>query len=64
MAQLLAKECIFDRGIAYRATVQPGILIDQGMPKEIYQMARRHAADIDAKVLDVMGDADLGAKGA
>jgi 1-deoxy-D-xylulose-5-phosphate synthase len=62
VAQLLAEEGVFDRGLTYRSMVLPDIFIDQASPADMYAVAGLNASDIEAKVFDVMGVADLGAR--
>ncbi len=62
VAQLLADEGVFDRGLKYRSMVLPDIFIDQASPADMYAVAGMNAADIEAKVLQVLGVAQLGSK--
>ncbi len=62
VAQLLAEEGVFDRGLTFRSMVLPDIFIDQASPADMYAVAKLNAADIEAKVLEVMGVADIGAR--
>ncbi|MEM6406929.1 MAG: 1-deoxy-D-xylulose-5-phosphate synthase [Pseudomonadota bacterium] len=62
VAQLLADEGIFDHGLKFRSMVLPDTFIDQASPADMYAIAAMNAPDIVAKVLDVLGVADLGAK--
>lgn len=62
VAQLLADEGVFDRGLKYRSMVLPDIFIDQASPADMYAAAGMNAADIEAKVLQVLGVAQLGSK--
>ncbi len=62
VAQLLAEEGVFDRGFRFRAMVLPDVFIDQASPEEMYQAAGLSAADIEGRVLDVLGVARIGAK--
>ncbi len=62
VAQLLAEEGVFDKGLKYRSMVLPDIFIDQASPAQMYEAAGLTAADIEAKVLDVLGVARIGAK--
>ncbi|MEM8825248.1 MAG: 1-deoxy-D-xylulose-5-phosphate synthase, partial [Pseudomonadota bacterium] len=55
VAQLLADEGVFDAGLKYRSMVLPDRFIDQAGPKDMYRAARLDAADIEAKVLSVLG---------
>ena len=59
VAQLLAEEGVFDTGLAYRSMVFPDIYIDQASRKEMYEQAGLNAAQIEAKVLEALGVADL-----
>jgi len=62
VAQLLAEEGIFDRGLKYRSMVLPDIFIDQASPDEMYAVAGMNSADIEKRVLDVLGVASVGAR--
>ncbi|MDF0595708.1 1-deoxy-D-xylulose-5-phosphate synthase [Psychromarinibacter halotolerans] len=62
VAQLLAEEGVFDRGLAYRSMVLPDTFIDQASPAAMYAEAKMNASDIEAKVLEVMGVAQLDTK--
>ncbi|APE42055.1 1-deoxy-D-xylulose-5-phosphate synthase [Sulfitobacter alexandrii] len=62
VAQLLADEGVFDRGLKYRSMVLPDIFIDQASPADMYAVAGMNAGDIEAKVLDVLAIASLGAQ--
>ena len=55
VAQLLADEGVFDRGLKYRAMVLPDIFIDQASPEAMYRVAGMDADRIEAKVLQVLG---------
>jgi 1-deoxy-D-xylulose-5-phosphate synthase len=55
VAQLLAEEGVFDTGLKYRSMVLPDIFIDQASPADMYAVAGMNAADIEAKVLQVLG---------
>jgi 1-deoxy-D-xylulose-5-phosphate synthase len=55
VAQLLAEEGVFDRGLKFRSMVLPDTFIDQASPADMYAMAGLNAADIERKVLDVAG---------
>ena len=59
VADLLANEGIFDRGLKFRSMVLPDTFIDQASPKDMYDTAAMNAEDIEAKVLDVLGIADI-----
>jgi 1-deoxy-D-xylulose-5-phosphate synthase len=60
VAQLLADEGVFDRGLKYRSMVLPDIFIDQASPEAMYRVAGMDAAQIEAKVLHVLGVAVVG----
>jgi 1-deoxy-D-xylulose-5-phosphate synthase len=55
VAQLLAEEGVFDRGLKYRSMVLPDIFIDQSSPADMYNSAAMNAEHIEAKVLGVLG---------
>lgn len=60
MAQLLADEAIFDNGLRYRSMVFPDTFIDQASPADMYEVAKMSASDIEAKVLETLGIAQIG----
>ncbi len=60
VAQLLAEEGVFDDGLKYRSMVLPDTFIDQASPKDMYAVAAMNAEHIEAKVLDVLGVAQIG----
>ena len=60
VAQLLADEGVFDRGLKFRAMVLPDIFIDQASPEAMYAVAGMNAAQIEAKVLRALGVAVVG----
>lgn len=60
VAQLLADEGVFDRGLRYRSMVLPDTFIDQASPERMYQVAGMDAAQIEARVLEVLGVAVVG----
>jgi 1-deoxy-D-xylulose-5-phosphate synthase len=62
VAQLLADEGVFDEGLKYRSMVLPDTFIDHASPADMYAEAAMNAADIEAKVLDVLGIARIGAQ--
>ncbi|MEZ5777182.1 MAG: 1-deoxy-D-xylulose-5-phosphate synthase [Paracoccaceae bacterium] len=62
VAQFLANEGIFDRGLKFRSMVLPDTFIDQSAPEDMYATAGMNAADIEAKVLETLGIARLGEK--
>ena len=55
VAQLLADEGVFDSGIKFRSMVLPDVFIDQSSPTDMYASAGMNAADIEAKVLRLLG---------
>ncbi len=59
VAQLLADEGVFDRGLRYRSMVLPDVFIDQASPKAMYDVAAMNAPQIETKVLEVLGIADI-----
>jgi len=61
VSQLLADEGVFDRGFKYRSMVLPDTFIDHANPSDMYAAAGLNADDIEAKVLDVLGIAQIGA---
>ena len=60
VAQCLAEEGIFDRGLKFRSMVLPDSFIDQASPEDMYATAGMNAPQIEAKVLAVLGVARLG----
>ena len=60
VAQLLAEEGVFDTGLKYRSMVLPDVFIDQASPADMYSVAGMNAADIEAKVLSVLGVTQIG----
>ncbi len=62
VAQLLADEGVFDKGLKFRSMVFPDTFIDHDSPASMYEVAGMNAPDIEAKVLEVMGVASVGAK--
>jgi len=60
VAQLLSDEGVFDEGLKFRSMVLPDIFIDQASPEDMYRVAGLSAADIEAKVLEVLGVARIG----
>src|SRR5690606_21644835 len=62
VAQLLAEEGVFDRGLNFRSMVLPEVFIDQASPQDLYRTAGLSAEDIEAKVLEVLGIARISDK--
>jgi 1-deoxy-D-xylulose-5-phosphate synthase len=60
VAQLLAEEGVFDRGLKFRSLVLPDIFIDQASPEAMYRVAGLDAGHIEAKVLEALGVAVVG----
>jgi 1-deoxy-D-xylulose-5-phosphate synthase len=60
VAQLLAEEGIFDRGLKFRSMVLPDVFIDQASPEAMYAVAGMNAAQIEVKVLSALGVAVVG----
>ncbi|MFG6590024.1 1-deoxy-D-xylulose-5-phosphate synthase [Sulfitobacter sp. 1A12157] len=62
VAQLLADEAVFDKGLKFRSMVLPDTFIDQASPADMYAVAGMNAEQIAAKVLAVLGIGDLDAQ--
>jgi 1-deoxy-D-xylulose-5-phosphate synthase len=60
VAQLLAEEGVFDRGLRFRSMVLPDFFIDQASPEAMYRVAGLDATQIEAKVLSALGVAVVG----
>ena len=60
VAQLLAENGVFDAGLKYRCMVLPDTFIDHANPVDMYLSAGLNAADIERKVLDVLGIGMIG----
>jgi 1-deoxy-D-xylulose-5-phosphate synthase len=60
VAQLLAEEGMFDRGLKFRSMVLPDVFIDQASPEKMYQVAGMDAAQIEGRVLEVLGVSVVG----
>ena len=59
VAQLLSDEGVFDTGLRFRSMVLPDTFIDQASPRDMYAIAEMNAEHIEAKVLSVLGVADI-----
>jgi 1-deoxy-D-xylulose-5-phosphate synthase len=59
VSHLLAENKVFDEGFRFRSMVLPDIFIDQASPADMYATARLSAADIEARVLDVLDIAQV-----
>lgn len=64
VAQLLADEGVFDRGLRFRSMVLPDCFVDHDAPFAMYETSALNAPHIEAKVLEVMGVAQLAGKSA
>jgi 1-deoxy-D-xylulose-5-phosphate synthase len=62
VAQLLSDNAVFDEGLKFRSMVLPDIFIDQSSPRDMYDVAAMNAEHIEAKVLDVLGVAQISNK--
>ncbi|MBQ0752010.1 MAG: 1-deoxy-D-xylulose-5-phosphate synthase [Roseovarius sp.] len=62
VSHFLAEAQVFDRGFKFRSMVLPDTFIDQASAEDMYAVARLNAADIEARVLDVLGIAQLAGK--
>lgn len=62
VAQLLAEEGGFDSGLKFRSMVFPDIFINQNSPSKMYEVAGMNAPEIETKVLEVLGIAQIGVK--
>jgi len=63
VAQLLSEEGVFDTGLRFRSMVLPDTFIDHANPEDMYATAGLNAADIEAKVLQVLGVEMLSRRG-
>ena len=55
VAHLLAEQGVFDTGLKFRSMVLPDSFIAQNAPAAMYDVAGLNAAQIEARVLDVLG---------
>ena len=62
VSHLLAEQGVFDQGLKFRSMVLPDIFIDQATPEDMYATAGLSAAHIEARVLDVLGVAQIDSK--
>jgi len=62
VAQHLAETGCFDDGLKFRSMVLPDIFIDQASADDMYKVAGLDAAQIEAKVLNVLGLAQIDSK--
>lgn len=54
VAQLLADEGVFDRGLVFRSMVLPDRFVDHDAPYAMYDTSALNAAHIEAKVLEIL----------
>lgn len=59
VAQLLAEAGVFDTGLKFRSMVLPDTFIDHANPQDMYADAGMNSEHIEAKVLEVLGIAQL-----
>lgn len=59
VAHFLSESGVFDSGLRFRSMVLPDVFIDQASPQGMYAVARLNASDIESRVLDVLGVADI-----
>ena len=59
--QFLADDGAFDTGLKIRSMVFPDTFIDHNSPTKMYEVAGMNAPQIEAKVLEVLGIAQIGA---
>ena len=55
VAQFLSDQGVFDRGYKFRSLVLPDTFIDHASPADMYATAGMNAAEIEAKVLTLLG---------
>ncbi|MEY3170449.1 MAG: hypothetical protein RL765_496 [Pseudomonadota bacterium] len=58
VANLLAENGLFDKGLKFRSMILPDIFIDQDIPEKMYDVAGLNAKHITQKVLDVFFSKD------
>ena len=58
VANLLAENGIFDKGLKFRSMILPDVFIDQDTPEKMYDLAGLNAKHITQKVLDVFFSKD------
>jgi len=58
VANLLAENGIFDKGIKFRSMILPDVFIDQDTPEKMYDVAGLNAKQIAQKVLEVFFSKD------
>ena len=62
VAQLLAENGVFDAGLKFRSMILPDTFIDHASPAQMYETAAMTAEHIEAKVLGLIGLAQVGAR--
>lgn len=62
VAQLLADNAVFDKGLKFRSMVLPDSFIDQASAEDMYAVAGLGAKQIETKVLDVLNVAQISGK--
>ena len=62
VAQCLAEHEVFDHGLKFRSMVLPDVFIDQASPADMYAVAGLNASDIESRVLNVLGVAQIDSK--
>ncbi|NCU62389.1 MAG: 1-deoxy-D-xylulose-5-phosphate synthase, partial [Candidatus Fonsibacter ubiquis] len=58
VANLLAENGIFDKGLKFRSMILPDVFIDQDTPEKMYDVAGLNAKHISQKVLEVFFSKD------
>ena len=58
VANLLAENGIFDKGLKFRSMILPDVFIDQDTPEKMYDVAGLNAKQIAQKVLEVFFSKD------
>ena len=58
VANLLAENGIFDKGLKFRSMILPDVFIDQDLPEKMYDVAGLNAKHISQKVLEVFFSKD------
>jgi 1-deoxy-D-xylulose-5-phosphate synthase len=59
VANLLAENGIFDKGLKFRSMILPDVFIDQDTPEKMYDFAGLNAKHISQKVLEVFFSKDV-----
>ncbi|MFK7751447.1 MAG: 1-deoxy-D-xylulose-5-phosphate synthase [Sedimentitalea sp.] len=62
VAQLLSDKGAFDQGLKFRSMVLPDIFVDQSSPADMYAISGLNAEQIETKVLEVLGIANIAEK--